>query len=92
MQNEMDSFYHYNKFEYNHDFEKLTMHYWYTKFYMKKITINFCFSETLTYTCEQKIKSFTIEQKQSNQLILYQWSIVQLVIYDINERSNITMN
>ena len=42
-------------------FKKLTMHYWYTRFYMRKITINFHFSETLTNTCEHKIKSFTIE-------------------------------
>ena len=39
------------------------------------------FSKTLTDTCEHKIKSFTIQQKQFNKLILYKWSIVQLVIY-----------
>ena len=35
MQNEKNFFYHCNEFEYNHDFEKLTMHFWYTKFYEK---------------------------------------------------------
>ena len=68
------------------------MHYWNTKLYMKKTTINFYFSETLTNTCEHEIKSFTIEQKQFNELILYKWSIVQLVIYNINEIINKTMN
>ena len=41
MRNEMDYFYYCKKFEYNHVFEKVTMHYWNTKFYMRKITINF---------------------------------------------------
>ena len=48
--------------------------------------------KTLTNTCEHKIKSFTIEQKHFNKLILYKRSIVQLVIYNINEIINITMN
>ena len=58
---------------------------------MKKVTINFQFSETLPNACEHKIKSFTIEQKHFNKLILYKWSIVQLVIYNINEIINRTM-
>ena len=49
---------------------------------MRKITINFYFSETLMNTCEHRTISFTIEQKQFNKLILYKWSIVQLVIYN----------
>ena len=60
--------------------------------YMRKNTINFYFSETLTNTCEQKIKNSTIERKNLNKLILYKWSIVQLVIYHINEKINIPMN
>ena len=53
------------------------------------IKFNF-FSETLTNTCEDSIKSFTIEQKQFNNFILYKWSIVQLVICKINGIINIT--
>ena len=45
MQNEMDFSYHYNEFEYKHDYEKLTMPHWNTKFYMRKITVNFCFQK-----------------------------------------------
>ena len=67
------------------------MHYWKTWFYMKNITINFYFSETLTNTCEHKIKSFTIEQKHFNKLLLYKWRLVQLVIYNINGIINRTM-
>ena len=59
---------------------------------MKKININFYFSETLTNTCEHKFKSFAIEQKQFNKLILNRWSIVQLVIYNINETIDMAMN
>ena len=59
---------------------------------MRKITINFYFSETLANTCENKIKSFTTEQKHINKLIPCKWSIVQVVIYNINEIKNKTMN
>ena len=45
MQNEMDFYDHCNEFEYNHDFVKLMMYYWYTKFYKRKITISFCFQK-----------------------------------------------
>ena len=54
---------------------------------MRKITIYFHFSETFTNTSEQKLKSFTIEQKHFNKLILYKWSIVQLVICNINGKN-----
>ena len=50
------------------------------------------FSKTRSNTSEHKIKSFTIEQKHFNKLILYKWSIVQLVICNVNEIKNITMN
>ena len=41
MRNEKDFFYRCNEFENIHDFEKVKMYYWNTKFYMRKITINF---------------------------------------------------
>ena len=96
MQSEKDYFCQYNVFVHNHDFEKVFQkiddalveyEVLYEKDYYK-----FLFSETLTNTCEHKIKSFTIEQKHFNKIILYKWSIVQLVIYNINKIIIITMN
>ena len=96
MQNEMDFSYHYNEFEYNQDYviffwkiDEATMEY---EVLFEKDYYKFLFSETLTNTCEHKIESFTIEQKQFSKLILYKWNIVQLVIYIINEIINIAMN
>ena len=34
MQNEMDFYGHCNGIEYNHDYEKLMMYYWYTKCFL----------------------------------------------------------
>ena len=59
--------------------------------YSCKYTL-FIFFRNIDNTCEHKIKSFTIEQKHFNKLILYKWSSVQLVIYNINGIINITMN
>ena len=83
MQSEKDYFYHYNVFVHNYNFEILIYLHVYVWEY---------FSETLTNTCQHKIKSFTIEQKHFNKLKQYKWSIVQLVIYNLNGIINITMN
>ena len=50
---------------------------------MRKIEVKF--SKNVDNTSEHKSKSFTIEQKHINKLTLYKWSIVQLVLYNINE-------
>ena len=70
----------------------ITTHYKSLKKGIEKCYLRVIFSETLTNTCEDKIKSFTIEQKHFNKLILYKWSIVQLVICNINGITSITMN
>ena len=60
--------------------------------YMYMCESIFLFSESLTKTFKYKIKSFTIEQKHFNKLILYKWRLVQLVVYNTNGIINITMN
>ena len=49
-------------------------------------------SKTMTNTGEHKIKSFTIQQKHFNKLLLYKWSIVEIVIININGKLNTTMS
>ena len=93
MQSEKEYFYHCNDFEHIPGF-------WYSILKicrcingnrnLRSITIVF-FQKRWQKTFEYKIKSFTIEQKQFNKLILCKWSVVQLIIYNINGIINTTM-
>ena len=45
-----------------------------------------------SFACKQKLKSFIIQKKHFNKLILYIWRFVQLVIYNIFRKLNLTKN